>query len=147
MDEREGRGRKLASTKVMAVLVGEMEVELRVGVTDSSISISRVIGVSHWRGFILVRVGMKLLAIEKSLETRAMLLCFTFRTCAKGRASSLEGLLARAEGGLDCGKPLAVPSSTSYPLPPPLPPLPPLLHPPPFTTGGHKHPERILVFP
>ena len=140
MDEREGRGRKLASTKVMAVLVGEMEVELRVGVTDSSINISRVIGVSHWRGFILVREGMKLLAIEKSLETRAMLLCFTLRTCAKGRASSLEGLLARAEGGLDCGKPLAVPSSTSYPLPP-------LLHPPPFTTGGHKHPERILVFP
>ena len=62
MDEREGRGRKLASTKVMAVLVGEMEVELRVGVTDSSINISRVIGVSHWRGFILLRVGMKLLA-------------------------------------------------------------------------------------
>ena len=63
MDEREGRGRKLASTKViMAVLVGEEMVELRVGVTDSSINISRVIGVSHWRGFILLRVGMKLLA-------------------------------------------------------------------------------------
>ena len=61
MDEREGRGRKVASTKViMAVLVmvGEMEVELREGVTDSSINISRVIGVSHWRGVILVRVGM-----------------------------------------------------------------------------------------
>ena len=51
MEEREGRGRK-ASTKVMAVLVGE-KVELRVGVTSSSINISRVIGVSHWRGVIL----------------------------------------------------------------------------------------------
>lgn len=74
MDEREGRGRKVASTKViMAVLVmvGEMKVELRVGVTDSSINISRVIGVSHWRGVILLRVGMMLVIIEKSLETNA----------------------------------------------------------------------------
>ena len=57
MEEREGMGRKEASTKVMAVLVGEETVELRVGVTNSSIKISRVIGFSHWRGVILVESG------------------------------------------------------------------------------------------
>ena len=66
MEEREGMGRK-ASTKVMAVLVGE-EVKPRVGVTSSSINISRVIGVSHWRGGIL----MKVLVIEKSLESKSI---------------------------------------------------------------------------
>ena len=67
MEEREGMGRK-ASTKVMAVLVGE-EVKPRVGVTSSSINISRVIGVSHWRVVILMRVAIRL-AIEESLETK-----------------------------------------------------------------------------
>ena len=64
-------GRKEASTKVMAVLVGEETVELRVGETNSSINISRVIGVSHWPGVILMRVAMMLAIIEKSLETNA----------------------------------------------------------------------------
>ena len=58
MEVREGMGRKEASTKVMAVLVGEETVELRVGVRNSSIKISRVIGFSHWRGVILVRVAL-----------------------------------------------------------------------------------------
>ena len=125
MEEKEGRGRK-ASTKVMVVLV---EGELKEGETSSSIKTNRVIGVSHWWGVILVGKGHLNLEIMSSNAS--------LRTCAKGRASSLEGLLAMAEGGLDCGKPLAVPSSTSYPLP-----IPPTL-----TSGGHKHPERILVFP
>ena len=58
MEEREGMGRKV-NTKVMAVLAGE-NVELRVGVTSRSVNISRVIGVSHWRGVILMRVAIRL---------------------------------------------------------------------------------------
>ena len=68
MEEREGMGRKANTKVIMTVLVGELvEVELRVGVT-SSINTSRIIGVSHWRGVILMRV----LVIENILEAKSI---------------------------------------------------------------------------
>ena len=69
MEEREGMGRKANTKVIMTVLVGELvEVELRVGVTSSSINTSRIIGVSHWRGGILMRG----LVIENILESKSI---------------------------------------------------------------------------